>query len=300
MSAARKRRVSRAGRMQEHRRRGRIMTLAIALAAGSLLLGPAALVSIPRYDFERLARERPHVTAVMRETAERSVREGTTIRRSWQWVPIDAMSPYVAPAFVAALDPAFYQHRGINVRAMRGEIGDAWSRRAWPWFTPTISRRVVRELVLGRTLSLGERPAEWVLTIRLEKRLSKERILETFLNVAIWRDGVYGVEEQAQARFGKSVRTLSLRESALLAAAFRANDISGTEDGARDGAAGSAAGSGANVAGLALHRSANFVLKRMERAGYITSAEFEDQRFRLEERPVNAKAGASARETPDS
>ncbi|NNE09223.1 MAG: hypothetical protein HKN20_11735 [Gemmatimonadetes bacterium] len=287
MSARRKRRGSRAGRMQEHRRRGRIMTLAIALAAGSLLLGPAALVSIPRYDFGRLAEERPRVTAVMRETAERSVREGTTIRRSWQWVPIDAMSPHVAPAFVAALDPAFYEHRGINVRAMRGEIGEAWSRRAWPGFAPTISRRVVRELVLGRTLSLAERPSEWVLTTRIERRLSKKRILEIFLNVALWKDGVYGVEEQAQERFGRSVRALSLRESALLAAGFRANEISGDED-------------GAPAAGLALHRSANLVLKRMERAGFITSAEFEDHCFRLEGRPLNAKAGASARETPDS
>ncbi len=293
--------------MQEHRRRGRVMTLAIALAAGSLLLGPAALVSIPRYDFGRLTRERPAVTAVMREAAAQSVAEGSTIRRSWQWVPIDAMSPHVAPAFVAALDPAYFEHRGINVRGMRGEIGDAWNQRAWTGFAPTISRRVVRELVLGRTLSLAERPAEWVLTTRLERKLSKERILEIYLNVALWRDGVYGVEEQAQARFGKSVRALSLREAALLAAAFRANEIAAplraneidappraNEIAAAEGSAPATdSGSGGLATGLALHRSANLVLKRMERAGFITDAEFENHRFRLEGRPVNAKAGAS-------
>lgn len=268
MSPSRRRKRSRSGRMHDRRRNGRVMTLAIALAAGSLLLGPAALISIPRYDFKRLARERPHITAVMRETAALSVAEGATIQRSWRWVPLKEMSPHLAPAFLAALDPTFYEHRGINIRGIQRELRDAWKARAWTKIAPSISRRTIRELVLGSTLSIRERPAEWVLTTRIERRLSKERILEVFLNVTHWGKGVYGVDEAARDRFGKGVHDLSLQESAMLAAAYRKyaarDEMNDTGD----------------IPAFTLVYGTNIVLRQMERAGTITDAEFEMSRVK--------------------
>jgi penicillin-binding protein 1A len=184
-------------------------------------------------------------------------------------VSIDQMSPHVRNAVIAIEDHRFRYHLGIdplgfaravvqNVRA--GGVSEGGS---------TITQQLARTLFLSNARTWGRKGQEGVIALMLELRLTKEQILEFYLNRVYLGAGAYGVEKMAQHLFGKASKDLSIAESAFIAGLIQRP---------------SALSPWSNMAG-ARERS-HVVLQRMREEGYITEAEEKTARAaRLRIRP---------------
>jgi monofunctional glycosyltransferase len=129
------------------------------------------------------------------------------------WVPIEDIAPVVAASVVAAEDANFCLHWGFDMNAIRAAIDDGATRGA-----STLSQQTVKNVFLWQGRSWPRKALEAVLTPVLEAIWSKERIVEVYLNVAEFDEGVFGVEAAARHYFGKGAGRLTAREAALLAA----------------------------------------------------------------------------------
>jgi len=134
------------------------------------------------------------------------------------WVPLQEISIALRQAFIATEDNRFYKHGALDVR---GIFRAAWSDlRAGKVVQggSTITQQVAKLLFLTPKRSIKRKVKEALLALRLEKILSKDEILELYLNLIYFGHGAYGVEVAAQTYFGKYVQELGLVECAALAA----------------------------------------------------------------------------------
>lgn len=141
--------------------------------------------------------------------------EGATIQRSPK--SIDDISPNLIRAVIAAEDSRFCLHDGFEWEAMKA----AWEankqgRRLRG--ASTISQQTAKNVFLWPQRSYVRKAMEVPFTILMETLWPKRRIMEAYLNVAEWGDGIFGAEAAAQHHFGKSARNLTTREAARLAA----------------------------------------------------------------------------------
>lgn len=134
------------------------------------------------------------------------------------WMPLWAISPKLQDAVVVWEDPMFYHHHGINFaetsRAFQEDVRAGEYRRGGS----TITQQVAKNLYLSPEKSLRRKFREAVLAYRLEHALTKDEILEIYLNVAEWGNGVAGAEAASRFYFSKSAEELTWAEAALLAA----------------------------------------------------------------------------------
>ena len=130
-----------------------------------------------------------------------------------QWVSMDNIAPDMARSAVAAEDANFCLHWGFDVTAIRQAIEDGGTRGA-----STISQQVVKNVYLWHGRSWVRKALETGLTLLVETAWSKKRILEVYLNVAEFDEGIFGVEAAAQAAFGVAAADLSPVQAARLAA----------------------------------------------------------------------------------
>jgi monofunctional biosynthetic peptidoglycan transglycosylase len=134
-----------------------------------------------------------------------------------RWMPLVDMAASVPVAVMTAEDAKFCSHGGVDWEALREilEDEDEPSRGA-----STITQQTVKNLFLWHGRSYVRKALEIPLAMWLDLVLSKRRILEIYLNIAEWGDGVFGVEAAARRHFNKSAKVLSVREAAALAAAL--------------------------------------------------------------------------------
>jgi len=132
-------------------------------------------------------------------------------------VPLDKISPHLKRAVLASEDANFYTHHGINptgigravvVNLVAGGVKEGGS---------TITMQLVKNLFLSQKRAFTRKLAEAVLAIRLEQILTKDQILEMYLNQVYWGHNNYGVQTAARSYFNKSSETLTLAESAMIA-----------------------------------------------------------------------------------
>ncbi|PHM10952.1 transglycosylase domain-containing protein [Nostoc sp. 'Peltigera malacea cyanobiont' DB3992] len=137
-------------------------------------------------------------------------------------VPLDRISPNLKRAVLASEDSHFYDHHGINptgvgravvVNAVAGGVKEGGS---------TVTMQLVKNLFLSRKRAFTRKLAEGVLAIRLEQILTKDQILEMYLNQVYWGHNNYGVQTAARSYFNKSSEYLSLGESAMMAGLIQA------------------------------------------------------------------------------
>jgi monofunctional biosynthetic peptidoglycan transglycosylase len=129
------------------------------------------------------------------------------------WVPWEEIAPVMARSAVAAEDANFCNHWGFDMAAIRQAIEEGSNRGA-----STISQQVVKNVFLWHGRSWVRKAMEAVLTPVVELAWSKQRILEVYLNVAEFDDGVFGVQAAAQHHFGVDARDLTPLQAARLAA----------------------------------------------------------------------------------
>jgi len=132
-------------------------------------------------------------------------------------VPLNTVSPYMRQAILSIEDRRFYEHGGIDVA---GILRAAWADvRAGKVVQggSTITQQLVRNLYIGREVTLERKVTEACLAIKLNSRWSKDKILEEYLNQVYFGNHAYGVEAAAQTYFSRRARNLTLPQAALLA-----------------------------------------------------------------------------------
>ena len=134
-----------------------------------------------------------------------------------QWVSIDRISCHLVRAVVAAEDQKFEHHIGFDISAIQAALRHNLSGGAIRGGS-TISQQTAKNLFLWTRRSLLRKGLEAYFTILLETLWSKKRIMEVYLNYIELGDGIYGAESAARTYFKKSAKTLTIAESALLAA----------------------------------------------------------------------------------
>jgi penicillin-binding protein 1A len=132
-------------------------------------------------------------------------------------VPIATLPPHVKLAVLAAEDAGFYEHEGLDYWGMvRAFVVNLRSRRTRQGGS-TITQQVVKNILLDPERSIRRKVREVILARRLEQQISKDEILELYMNHIYFGHGRYGIEEAARYYFGKSAREVTLGEAAVLA-----------------------------------------------------------------------------------
>lgn len=134
------------------------------------------------------------------------------------WTPMSSLAEHSWRAVVAAEDDAFWRHNGFDLRGIEGAIRANLEAGRLIRGGSTISQQVVKNLFLSHDRSVGRKLQEIVLTWLLERELTKEQILEYYLNLAGWGERVVGIGSAAETYFGHGAPWLTLRESVFLAA----------------------------------------------------------------------------------
>jgi penicillin-binding protein 1A len=202
----------------------------VGLVAAIATLGVAAAAVVGFFAFQRFAADLPDVEGLRHYQPRvmsrvyagdsRLLSELAVERRIF--VPYSAIPDVVKRAVVSAEDQNFFVHRGVDpVAIARAAVNDLanYGQGRRPMGASTISQQVAKNMLLGSNeLSLSRKAREAILAIRLESTLSKERILELYLNEIYLGQQSYGVAAAAQAYFNKQLDDLTLPEAAFLAA----------------------------------------------------------------------------------
>src|SRR6185436_19578754 len=140
--------------------------------------------------------------------------------RLQRWISYGEISPELKRAVLCAEDSAFWDHEGIDMEQMQESLEMDWAKGRWVRGGSTITQQLATNLYLSPSKNPLRKVREWIIARRLEAELKKARILELYLNVIEWGDGIYGADAAARTYFRTPASALDSTESALLAAAI--------------------------------------------------------------------------------
>jgi len=168
-------------------------------------------------DVAALKKENPEKTAFMkyREKEWQKEKRKVIIRHEWRSLP--NISPYLIKAVLIAEDDKFYQHEGFDFEAIQNAVEKDIKQKRFKFGGSTISQQLVKNLYLSPSKNPARKLLEAFLTWRTEKTLSKKRILELYLNIAEWGNGIFGIEAASLHYYGKPASALNPEEAARLA-----------------------------------------------------------------------------------
>lgn len=196
-------------------------------AVGRGLAGAAAVVfgylcylylALP--DVRALKTDNPPTTAFIELRAREARARGEAPRRVQRWVRYDEIAPELKRAVLVAEDDAFWRHEGVDLEQLEESLETDWTRGRWLRGGSTITQQLAKNLYLSPARNPLRKLRELIIARRLEAELSKRRILELYLNVIEWGDGIYGIEAAAEADFHTRASALTGEEAALLAGAI--------------------------------------------------------------------------------
>jgi monofunctional biosynthetic peptidoglycan transglycosylase len=193
----------------------RAAEIAVVLAAVGAL---GLWCSVP--DTAPLADRNPSSTAFIDLRRSQAEDAGRPFTLHWQWRPIGGISRYLRAAVIYAEDYNFYRHDGVDWHAIEHAVSADWNKGAMSIGGSTITQQLAKNLYLSPRRSVVRKGREVLIAFALEDHLSKQRLLELYLNVVEWGDGVFGAEAAAQHWFHHSAQTLSPAEAVRLAVAL--------------------------------------------------------------------------------
>lgn len=169
-------------------------------------------------DLSMLKKENPKKTAFMEYREREWEREKKKYKIIQRWVPYGAISPYLIKAVLIGEDDKFWSHEGFDYEAMQKAMEKDIKAKKFKLGGSTISQQLAKNLYLSPSKNPVRKIREAIITWRMEKALSKKRILELYLNVAEWGDrGVFGIEAASRNYYGKPASALGPEEAARLA-----------------------------------------------------------------------------------
>jgi monofunctional biosynthetic peptidoglycan transglycosylase len=189
-----------------------LLLLAVAGAAYVVLGLPSPS------EVRALAATNPQTTALMRQRAEEARRAGRPPRRVQTWVPLGRVSRHLIRAVLASEDQKFFGHDGVDWQAIQKSMDEDRKKGRFARGGSTITQQLAKNLFFTTSKSLTRKLRELVAARWMEQDLSKRRILELYLNVIEWGDGIYGAEAAARRWYGKSASDVGEEEAAGLAA----------------------------------------------------------------------------------
>jgi monofunctional glycosyltransferase len=160
----------------------------------------------------------PPTTAVQMERRISAIIHHRPYRKRYEFVPLERISPNLQHAVVAAEDGRFRQHRGFDWIEMQKVLEQDLKRRKLGRGGSTITQQLVKNLFLSTERSLIRKAAEFALVPAVERLLTKDRILELYLNVIEWGPGIYGVQAASEVYYHEPAAEMSREEAARLAA----------------------------------------------------------------------------------
>jgi monofunctional glycosyltransferase len=166
---------------------------------------------------EQFKTKNPTTTAVMQARAEEAVEQGRPVVSQQYWLPLSRISRWLIDAVVNSEDARFFDHDGIDIIETEAALEKAVERGKLGRGASTITQQLAKNLWLGEDRTLGRKVREMILARRLEA-LGKERVLELYINVAEWGEGIYGAEAASRYWFHKSAAEIEPAEAAVLAA----------------------------------------------------------------------------------
>lgn len=158
----------------------------------------------------------PVPTAFMEYRQEEWAEQNRDKEIQHQWVSMSNISPNIIKAVLIAEDDGFWNHDGFDVKGMENAIERSLKKGVVAGGS-TISQQLSKNLYLSPSKNPVRKIKEAIITWRIENTLSKRRILEIYLNVAEWGDGIFGIEAAARHYYGKSAKKLTAREASRLA-----------------------------------------------------------------------------------
>src|SRR5580765_2256583 len=201
------------------RTRGRfVRRFVFAAPAVPFALLAYAYLALP--DVRPLKTANPSSTAFIELRAREARAKGQPVRRAQRWVAYNRISPELTRAVLVAEDAAFLEHEGVDLEQLQESLEADWARGRLLRGGSTITQQLAKNLYLSPSKNPLRKLRELIIARRLEAELKKARILELYLNVIEWGDGVYGAEAASRAYFGVSAADVSPQQAALLAAAI--------------------------------------------------------------------------------
>jgi monofunctional biosynthetic peptidoglycan transglycosylase len=197
------------------RRRSRVLIVAGLVLAAAAVGAVALWLGLP--DPGPLGRDNPRTTALIEQRRAEARAKRRPFHPRQTWVPLERISPRLVDAVVLSEDSGFWSHAGVDWEATRLAAREDLAQGRYARGASTITQQLAKNLWLGTGKSLWRKAKEAVLALKLERRLSKRRILALYLNVAEWGDGVFGIEAGARAHFGTAAADLSPAQAAVLA-----------------------------------------------------------------------------------
>lgn len=197
--------------MARRHRSGWVIVFLVLVTAGVSV----CLLSMP--NVTRLKKENPGKTSFMKYREEEWKKKGRNYRIQQKWVPLSKISPYLVKAVLIAEDDKFWAHRGFDYEAIQKALEKDLRAKRLKWGGSTITQQLARNLYLSPEKSLIRKAVEAWITWRMERVLDKKRILELYLNVVEFGEGIFGAEAAAQHYFGKPSIAVSPEESTRLA-----------------------------------------------------------------------------------
>jgi monofunctional biosynthetic peptidoglycan transglycosylase len=198
------------------RRRFRVLVLAWKAFCYTLGTALLAVIAVQLWFFSHIvywSSFNPSSTAFMDQHMEKP---GARLR--YQWVPYSRISEHLKRAVVAAEDAKFLDHEGFDWEAIQKAIQKNEQRGKVVAGASTITQQLAKNMFLSGHRSWLRKGQEAVITWMMERTLSKRRILEIYLNVAEWGEGIFGAEAAARHHFGVPAAALGPEQAAWLAA----------------------------------------------------------------------------------
>lgn len=192
--------------------------LTAGLSLTLVLLSPEPIVRGRVPAPERLARRNPTTTALMELRRRQARAQKTRFAPIQRWVPLSRISPHLKTAVLAAEDGGFYHHKGVEWELVRAAVKDNWKAGKPVRGASTITQQLAKNLYLTPRKTYVRKARELFYAWRLETALPKDRILEIYLNVVEWGNGVFGAEAAAWVHFDKPAADLTWDEAVALAA----------------------------------------------------------------------------------
>jgi monofunctional biosynthetic peptidoglycan transglycosylase len=190
----------------------------LVIAAVVVVAAVALWLSLP--DVRVLAASNPPSTAMIDHRRQQAAQKKKPFRLHQSWRPLARISPYLQRAVVLAEDAQFWKHEGVDWEAMKLAAEHDWHERTLARGASTITQQLAKNLYLSPSRNPVRKLRELLIARRLDHDLGKNRVLELYLNIAEWGDGVFGAEAAARRWFGCSAAELTPAQAARLAVAL--------------------------------------------------------------------------------
>jgi monofunctional glycosyltransferase len=176
-------------------------------------------LSLPSSDeIERLQKSNPVMTALMQQRKNDTESRGKKYVIRQQWIPLSQMNDQIKKAVIVAEDGMFYEHEGIDWYEVKQSLKKDLQKGKFARGASTITQQVAKNLFLSTSKDPIRKIKEILIAKSLEEKLTKRRILEIYLNIIEWGNGVFGVEAASGIYFGKHASELTRDDAARLAA----------------------------------------------------------------------------------